>query len=281
MNIYDVILKLDLSANEKEIADFIFADPHAFMNSSAEEIISRCYVSRSALYRFCDKTGSNGLSGLKQRLSMDYAEYFHDRSNVNFNYPVKSGESIWKSAHVLQEDYAETIRDTLNLLDYDVLHKCAVWMKNAAQIDIYTSAGNVYFAKNFAFQMQEIGRLVNVPEEEYSQRLTAAAGGSSHFAIVISIGGRGLLAHRIMKILKENHTRCLLICSDEAESLFPYATVRLMVPHEENHARKISSYATRLSILYLLDVLYTAYYSLDYDDNTARKTSYYQKMTEG
>ena len=39
-------------------------------------------------------------------------------------------------------------------------------MQKAKIIDVYTLAGNVNFALNFQFQMQEIGRIVNVPIDE-------------------------------------------------------------------------------------------------------------------
>lgn len=47
-------------------------------------------------------------------------------------------------------------------------------MKKAEKIDIYTSAGHLYFAENFKFQMHEIGIEINVPKEEYEQCLTAS-----------------------------------------------------------------------------------------------------------
>lgn len=61
-------------------------------------------------------------------------------------------------------------------------------MEKSQIIDVYTSAGNINFALNFQFQMQEIGIQVNVPIDEYQQRLTAASSNENHLAIIITFG---------------------------------------------------------------------------------------------
>ena len=55
------------------------------------------------------------------------------------------------------------------MFNLDELRLVITEMKKAKQVDIYTSAGNIYFALNFKFQMQEIGVNVNVPIDEYQQ----------------------------------------------------------------------------------------------------------------
>lgn len=49
--------------------------------------------------------------------------------------------------------------------------------------------------------MKEIGIDVNVPIDEYHQRLTAASSNQEHLAIVIPFGGRGILSDILHRIL--------------------------------------------------------------------------------
>ena len=49
----------------------------------------------------------------------------------------------------------------------------------------------------------------------------------------------------------------------------------------ENHYRKISSFSTRLTLLYILDCLYTCYFELDYENNIKNKIEYYESMRKG
>nr|WP_294577944.1 SIS domain-containing protein [uncultured Thomasclavelia sp.] len=148
-------------------------------------------------------------------------------------------------------------------------------MKKAKQIDVYTSAGNIYFAENFKFQMQEIGVNVNVPLEEYQQRLTASIGDKRHFAIMISFQGRGILSDILPRIIKERGSKLLLISAYDFDLKDLKPDYRLYISHHENHYKKISSYSTRLSILFILDILYTCYFETNYDDNVKKKINYY------
>lgn len=151
-------------------------------------------------------------------------------------------------------------------------------MSKAQKIDIYTSAGNIYFAENFKFQMQEIGIDVNVPIDEYMQRLQASQSDENHFAIVISFSGRGLMTKRIRNILKKGKVPTLLICSPDYDDSECEADYKLYFSPYENHYKKISSYSTRLSLLYILDVIYTCYFELDYTNNIRKKLDYYNNM---
>ena len=45
-----------------------------------------------------------------------------------------------------------------------------------------------------------------------------------------------------------------------------------------NHYNKISSFSTKLSLLYLSDCLYTCYFELDYQKNVELKLENYKRM---
>ena len=132
---------------------------------------------------------------------------------------------------------------------------------------MYTSAGNINFALNFQFQMQEIGKQVNVPIDEYQQRLIAASSNENHLAIIITFGGRGILSDILPRILHKVKTPIVLISSYDYTFKDFYGDYQLNISPYENHYKKISSFSTRLSFLYILDVLYTCYFKLDYQEN--------------
>ena len=179
----------------------------------------------------------------------------------------------------MQELYEQTVVSSLNNLDLEQLRQAASLMKKVPAIDLYTSAGNLFFAENFKFQMQEIGRFVNVPIEEYHQRLTAAASDPSHLSIVVSYGGRGTVIPEIVNILKKNSSPILLITSTDEIPFAHAAMHHLYMSSNESHYNKISSFSTRLSLLFLLDCLYTSYFKLDYERNVALKMDYYKKIS--
>lgn len=280
MNIFRKFNEIKLSESEQEIVNLILKDPYAFTEMSLHDIAGKCYVSRATVYRLCDKLEVSGLSDLKVQIRSDLEDYKAEEGAFDFNYPVQEHDSEWKIANILKEDYEKTLVSTLNLLHYDELKKAAYRIEKCRLINIYTDAGNIFFAENFAFQMMEINRQVHVPEVSYMQRLAAATSDKNTFSIVISFGGRALQIETLCKILKDRNSPVLLISSSEAKTLFPYADFRLLLSPHEDHYQKISSFSTRISLLYLLDMLYTCVFNLDYAKNKEAKTAYYHQMNK-
>ncbi|MEG0275699.1 MAG: MurR/RpiR family transcriptional regulator [Coprobacillus sp.] len=280
MNIFNKLDQLsDLTDNEKIVVAYMKDNTTEFIKMNASKMSETCFVSVATIYRLCQKLGLSGLSELKVQISASLDSYLKETTDFDFNYPIKQNETQYQIIHKLKDVYDQTLTSTANLLDLEQLRLAASHLKKSKTIDIYTSAGQIYFAENFKFQMQEIGVNVNVPLEDYQQRLSASISDESHIAIVISFGGRGSSTTVITRLLKKNKTPIILICSTLENPLKPYADYILYMSSHEDHYNKISSFSTRLSLLYILDSIYTCYFKLDYDKNIKNKLSYYEKMT--
>ncbi len=281
MNIFSKLKHItDLTDNEKAIVDYIKDHTEDFIRLSATQISQQCYVSTSSIYRLCQKVGLSGLSELKVLVSASIDSYLKEEEDFDYNYPIKQHQSQYQITHKLKEVYEQTLISSQNLLDLEQLRLVVNQMKKAKTIDLYTSAGNLYFAENFKFQMQEIGIQVNVPNEEYLQRLTASSSDETHLAFIISFGGRGLLMNYFVQTLKAVKTPIVLISSTHENPLMSYADYQLFMSSYENHYNKISSFSTRLSLLYILDCLYTCFFELDYERNVEKKLAYYERIRE-
>ncbi|HIX80542.1 MULTISPECIES: MurR/RpiR family transcriptional regulator [unclassified Thomasclavelia] len=281
MNIFSKLDNLtDLTANEQTLVDYMKNNPERFVNMSADEISAACFVSIPTIYRLCKKLKLNGLSQLKMVVSNSIRDYMKEKNGIDYNYPFSQNETQYQITVKMKELYEQTLTTLNNLIDLEQLRLIALALKKAKYIDIYTSAGNIYFAENFKFQMSEIGVVVNVPVEQYQQSLAAAASNEEHVAIVVSFEGRGMLVEQVMTLLKKNKTPIVLISSTTNKTMIQSSDYNLYLNPNENHYNKISSFSTRLSLLYLLDCIYTCYFKLDYDKNVKYKTETYMKMTK-
>ena len=271
----------DLSKNERILADYILKHPEDVLKMSSKDFGKECFVSTATVYRLCDKLELSGFSDLKIKITSSLDDYRKSNENFNFDFPVNQFQTHYEIIQKIKEDYEQTLNLTANLFSLDQLRLIASAMKKAQIIDVYTSAGNINFALNFQFQMQEIGKQVNVPIDEYQQRLIAASSNENHLAIIITFGGRGILSDILPRILHKVKTPIVLISSYDYifEDLDP--DYQLYISPYENHYKKISSFSTRLSILYILDVLYTCYFKLDYQENIEKKLAYYNNIVEG
>ena len=271
----------DLSKNERVLADYILKHPEDVLKMSSKYLGKVCFVSTATVYRLCDKLGLSGFSDLKIKITSSLDDYRKSNEDFNFDFPVNQFQTHYEIIQKIKEDYEQTLNLTANLFSLDQLRLIASAMEKSQIIDVYTSAGNINFALNFQFQMQEIGIQVNVPIDEYQQRLTAASSNENHLAIIITFGGRGILSDILPRILHKVKTPIVLISSYDYtfEDLDP--DYQLYISPYENHYKKISSFSTRLSILYILDVLYTCYFKLDYQEDIKKKLAYYNNIVEG
>ena len=271
----------DLSKNERVLADYILKHPEDVLKMSSKYLGKVCFVSTATVYRLCDKLGLSGFSDLKIKITSSLDDYRKSNEDFNFDFPVNQFQTHYEIIQKIKEDYEQTLNLTANLFSLDQLRLIASAMKKAQIIDVYTSAGNINFALNFQFQMQEIGIQVNVPVDEYQQRLIAASSNENHLAIIITFGGRGILSDILPRILHKVKTPIVLISSYDYTFKDLDPDYQLYISPYENHYKKISSFSTRLSILYILDVLYTCYFKLDYQENIKKKLAYYNNIVEG
>ncbi|MGN1183267.1 MAG: MurR/RpiR family transcriptional regulator [Faecalibacillus sp.] len=279
LNIFTKLKTQDhFSHSEQLIVDYILAHPLEVLEMNTKQLCEKCFVSTATIYRLCEKLGLSGFSDLKVKMSNSLHNYQKEDEQFDFDFPVKEYQTHYEIIGKIKEDYEKTLVSTANLFDLEQMRLIVQAMVKAKEIDIYTSAGNIYFAQNFKFQMQEIGRSIHVPVDDYMQKLTAATSDDSHLAIVISFEGRGVSVNSLLKILKKVKTPILLISSSHMETIVE-PDYQLYISGYENHYKKISSFSTRLSILYILDVLYTCYFELDYKNNIEKKVSYYSLMT--
>ena len=281
MNIFSKLNKItNLTENEKTLVKYIENNSEDFIKMSAVEISEVAFVSTSTIYRLFQKLNLAGLSELKLQVSMSISEYLKEDTSIDYNYPFKENETQNQITIKIKELYEQTLISTLNLIDTKQLKLISNVLNKSHHIDFYTSAGNIYFAQNFKFQMQEIGTFVNVPIEEYHQLLTASTSDESHVAIIVSFEGRGFIIEKLARTLKTNKTPIILISSTNKNSLTKYANYHLYLSSNENHYNKISSFSTRLSLLYILDCIYTSYFKFNYNKNITYKLDAYKKLSD-
>lgn len=265
----------DLTPNEKELVSYIKKNPKEVLSMSSKELAEASFVSVATLYRLLSKLNLTSFSDLKVSLATNVRD---DLMPVDPDYPIHETDTTHTSIQKMKSLYQQTLDDTFVLFDEKTMENSIALMNQAKVLDVYSSSANLHLAKNFKFQMQEIGCLINVPDEDYVQRLSAANSDENHLAIVISYGGRGQTTIEVMKILEENKTPILLITSSQNNPFLEKATEVLYLSSNENHYNKISSFSTRFSILMVLDVLYANYFNQNSLANKEYKLANYQKM---
>lgn len=268
-----------LTASEKTLVDYIFTHPQEVVRSDSQTLAKKAFVSVSTIYRLLNKLELNGLNDFKVHIASEIKKEEEQPSSLNIDYPIIPEDTPFQIMKNLQYVYTQTVNETLRLNSPDRLQTIQELVVNAEQINVFASAGNINFAQNFQFQMHEIGRDVQVPVDEYNQRLIAANSTSKDLAIVVSFGGRGKMVNPLFSILKNNEVPILLISASDNE-LNKKADYCLQMSALEHHYDKVSSFGTRMSLLYILDTIYTLCFHEKYETNQTFKLNQYKKISQ-
>ena len=199
----------NVTESENKVVQYILTHPDSVMTMSIKELSEACYVSTSAIYRLCDKLDVDGYNDFKIRLSHSLTEYTKRKGNIDYNFPFKENQTQYQVLSSLKENYEQTLLSTFDLFETDEIRKVVSRMQKSKNITVYTSANNIFFAQSFKMQMQEIGVRVEVPVDEYEQRLLATTSGPDDLAIIISYEGRLINIDLISNLLKINNTAVL------------------------------------------------------------------------
>lgn len=277
----NLLLKLKtltpVTTSERILVQFILDAPEKVIYLSPKELAEASFVSISTIYRLITKLKLDGLNDLKLEL-VKYLNVHRSEPIIDINYPISSEDTNFSIMKNLQLVYEQTVQSTIDTNEFENLSVNRTLLQEAETIDIYATSANIYFAGNFKFQMQEIGKPVNVPQDNYTQHLTAANSTTNHLAIIVSFEGRGGNIPELFAILKQNKCKILLITSKNSPLLKEAVDSTFLFSSLENHYHKISSFSTRMSLMYLFDMLYLSYFNIDYEKNSAYKLANYQKM---
>lgn len=264
----------NITESENKIVQYVLTHPDGVMSMSIKELSEACYVSTSAIYRLCDKLDVDGYNEFKVRLSHSLTEYTQKKETIDYNFPFKENQTQYQVLTSLKEYYQQTLLSTFDLFDMEEIRKVVSKMQKAKHITIYTSANNLFFAQSFKMQMQEIGVRVDVPTDEYEQRLLASLSGPDELAIIISYEGRLMNIDLIAQLLKNNKTTLLLISASDFKLNGIISDYHICMPNYEHKYLKLANFSTRLALLYILDSLYSCYFEKDYKNNLEKKLNY-------
>ncbi|EFR95658.1 RpiR family phosphosugar-binding transcriptional regulator, partial [Listeria ivanovii FSL F6-596] len=146
MNILIKIRELNnLTNSEKELADYILANPKKTLQFKPKELATAAFVSTATIYRLINKLGINGIGELKIEIASSLRETTAEKE-INYDYPILESDTPFQIMTNLRQIYNSTIVETLNNADPEELVAIGEKLMNAKVIDIYAASANLFFA---------------------------------------------------------------------------------------------------------------------------------------
>lgn len=264
-------LKEKMSDNEESIADFILGLGKELKKYSTRNIADATYTSPATVVRLCKKLGFAGFDDFKNQFlkEIDYLDRQYGKIDANF--PFQKDDTMMNVAYKISQLYEDTIRDSISLLQHDSLQKALNLLKYSQSIHIYSFGTTLNLAESFKEKMLKIGKNVIISNNINYQLYEANCIPKGDIAILISYSGETEKIICVAETCKKRGIPIIVISSFGGNTLSKMASCNLTMSTKESMFYNIGDFSTHLAIHFILNVLYSTYFLLNYEKNFEAK----------
>ena len=249
-----------LTPSEAAVARFIIERPQEVVRLSVDALAKRVSVSTTTIMRLCHTLGFGGFKDLKLTLAAEVGgrvAVLPERLSA-----TDTARSI--AAKVFQADI-EALKETLELLDEEILEAVISAFDGAHRIEIYGVGSSAPIAVDAYYRFLRLGLGVSVITDSHMQAVSSSLLGSEDVAFVISHTGRTAETLCAAKNAKERAAKVIGLTSFSRTPLVELADLSLITSTGETTFR-IEAMASRIAHLSVIDTLYVALAIRRFDD---------------
>lgn len=256
-----------LSSNEKEVAQFLLAHKNNIKHLSITEISKQTFTSPSTTVRLAQKLGYYGWKELKEAF---YEETKYLESHFMEIDPNQKN-TIQDISGIMASLLKNTIDDTHNLLEHDALQKAVLALNEADSIYIFAITNTASITYDFQYKMKYLYKKVYIIDNPELFAFTFPTIKKNDCCLMISYSGETFSIFHLDHYLKNRVFKAISVTSIGDNSLLHMTDHHLYISTREKLSSKIGHYVSNESIHYILDVLYSCLFSLNYQENIKKK----------
>ena len=266
------------TTSEKQVVEYLLEQQRNIQNKTTAEIAAATFSSKSTLVRIAKKLNYSGWTALKADFlnELDYLD--KSVSCIDANYPFTKRDSLMTIANKIARLEIESIEDTLSLITHDDLRKVVDMIAKSSEINIFAASNNLLVAQEFSHQMSRIKKEVKIHSIQGEIFFNAYLAKQDSCGLIITYSGETGSLNQVAKLLVEQNIPVITITSMGENTTARYADAILRLCTREKLYSKISTYSTDAAINYLLNVIYSCVFALDYDANVALKIASSKKI---
>ncbi len=267
MLLIDKMKNYPFSPTEKVVVDYILQEEEKIKDYSTKQIGEATYTSPSILIRIAKKLDYKGWNDLKEDYLKELAYLKQHFKDIDANIPFENNDTIMNIAYKITSLYKESAEDTQTLVTHDSLQQAVGLMRKSQRIYIYAVANLNFLAQNFAYKLRKIGKDVYIDPTQDNMFHDAVMMREGDIALCLSYSGETPTLLHTVDLLKRHQVPIIAITSIGNNALSRQADVTLNVTTREKSFSKIGSYSSETSFMLVMDILYSCYFSLNYNEN--------------
>ncbi|MGM8212526.1 MurR/RpiR family transcriptional regulator [Virgibacillus sp. W0430] len=247
---------------ERNAAHYILNNPDKVVRLSVKELAEKSASSQAAIIRLCKNIGVSGFQELKIRIAGDLqANELHDYSYIEI-LPDDDTKTLITN---ISRKNIQSIRETLQILDYKHVEKAIEAMHQATRIDFFGAAASQIIAQDAQQKFLRINKHCTAYEDAHLQLTSSVTLTENDVAIGISYSGEtSHVLAAIENAKKENATTIGITCYGKS-TLAELVDICLYISTTESDTIRSAATASRIAQLNIIDILFTGVASKNYD----------------
>lgn len=250
------------------VGEFVLHEQKNLYKYTINEVAEYSYTSKATVVRFAKTLGFEGWRDFMKAFIAEVKYQETHQADVDANYPFQeksSRQAIIESIKILQ---IESIEDSADLMDMEMLDMAVQYLKKADHIVIFGLSPNIFLGELFRRKMISIGKKVEVANLG-EMGIISRTMDEQDCAIVISYSGNNKHAEPMSYIqyLLDHHVPIIGITSGGDNYMRRVLPCVLTMSSKERLYTKIANFATEESLQFILNVLFSCYFHEDYQKN--------------
>ncbi|WP_348619781.1 MurR/RpiR family transcriptional regulator [Paenibacillus polymyxa] len=257
----------NFTPNEKSIASYILLHKESILHLNIQELAKATYTSHSAINRLTHKLGLSGFKEFIIKLAREFQQNTQNISNVDPNYPFGYDESPLQVAKEIAELMKETIEKNFTFMDDDSLSQTALLLDQAKRIFIYALGDSQIRAKSFQNKLVKINKYVVIATELSEWAYHTANLTTQDCAVFLTYHGKSPIFLKAARHFAHEDIPFITITATNQSELAKLSNICIRVPNDEVKHAKIGTFSSQIAFDYVLNVIYSCIYKIDYLKN--------------
>ena len=266
----DKVSSLKLTASERALVNFLLNNPEMISSIKLTDLAKVSYVSGPTISRFVQKMGYKNYSDFRVSFIKEISSSTLDDTPINYDLPISPDMSVFDIEKTIANMMHLVIDETVNLNNSKMINDAVEMINRCSSIAVYGSFTYLSFANSFKYNMERIGKKVEILNNEGQYLFSAIRTTPDVLSIVISYSGSTIsknLAKDVIPILKKDNLPAILITS--ADNTIDYDAFQciLNLSNKQKFDIYFSPLTGELSLFVILYILYACCYENNYQVN--------------
>jgi len=243
------------------VADKVLADPDEAIFYTITDLAEKSGVGETTVIRLCRKLGCKGYQEFKlslvQNLSSPSGQIHGD---------IEEGDEVITIAQKISALNAQTVQNTMTLLDEDSLQRAIELLSGANKIYFFGVGSSGITAEDAKYRFMRLGFHVEAASDSHIIAMNAALARPGDVIVGISVSGSTKDLVDTVRMAKQNGVKIICLTNHARSPITHHADVVLLGSSRE-HPLRGGAFSSKLAQIQILDILTTTL-SLKHKDKT-------------